>query len=302
MDASPTCRLRIGLAALAIVLAIVPALLRVEAQDEQRGMKVNQTGSGTNTEKRIALVIGNASYSVSPLTNPVNDARDIAAALRTVGFDVTLRENINQRQIVEEILGFGKKLCGGGVGLFYFAGHGIQVGERNSLVPIGANIEKEEDVEFEAVDAGRVMAELAKAENNLNIIILDACRNNPFARSFRSSSRGLAYMSAPTGTVIAYATAPGSVASDGTGRNGLYTEELLKNIRQPGLRIEDVFKRVRAGVRGKTGGNQVPWESVSLEGDFYFTPPTATRPPSVEAGKPGANPGGTAPASSGADK
>jgi formylglycine-generating enzyme required for sulfatase activity/uncharacterized caspase-like protein len=279
-------RLRIGSAIFAVMLAIVPALLRVEAQDEQRGMKATNAGSATSTEKRIALVIGNASYSVSPLTNPVNDARDIAAALRGVGFDVTLRENINQRQMVEEILAFGKKLRSGGVGLFYFAGHGIQVGGRNFLVPIGAKIEREEDVEFEAVDAGRVLAELAKADNNLNIIVLDACRNNPFARSFRSASQGLAYMSAPSGTVVAYSTAPGSVASDGAGRNGLYTEELLKNIRQPGLRIEDVFKRVRVGVRSKTSGNQVPWESVSLEGDFYFSSPAvAADSPPVEASK-----------------
>lgn len=176
----------------------------------------------------------------------------------------------------------------GGVGLFYFAGHGIQVSGRNFLVPLGANIEREEDVEFEAVDAGRVLAEVAKAANNLNIIILDACRNNPFARSFRSTSQGLAYMSAPSGTIIAYSTAPGSLASDGTGRNGLYTEELLKNIRQPGLRIEDVFKRVRVGVRSRTGGNQVPWESVSLEGDFYFTPtsnPSSAQPITSAASK-----------------
>lgn len=296
-------RVGIALPLLVTVLAIVPTLRRVGAQDEPRGLKTIPAGA----EKRIALVIGNASYPIGPLANPVNDARDMAAALRVVRFEVTLREDLTQRQMKEEIQAFGRALRAGGVGLFYYAGHGLQVGGRNYLVPIDAKIEREEDVEFEAVDAGRVLAELAKAENNLNIIILDACRNNPFARSFRSAAQGLAYMSAPSGTLIAYATAPGAVASDGRGRNGLYTEELLKNMRQPGLRIEDVFKRVRVGVRTKTNGNQVPWESVSLEGDFYFMP-TAAVAPAIEAGKPAAsnsvatNPGGTAPASSGAGR
>jgi formylglycine-generating enzyme required for sulfatase activity len=258
----------------------VPPLNQVAAQDDQRGMRVQQG------ERRVALVIGNSNYGIGRLPNPVNDAADMAVALREMGFDATLRQDLNQRRMTEEILAFGKKLRSGGVGLFYFAGHGIQVGGRNFLVPIGANIEREEDVEFEAVDAGRVLAELAKADNDLNIIILDACRNNPFARSFRSQSQGLAYMSAPSGTIIAYSTAPGSVASDGAGRNGLYTAELLKNIRQPDLRIEDVFKRVRVGVRGKTSGNQVPWESVSLEGDFYFNPKTiAANPPDTVPNK-----------------
>ena len=140
----------------------------------------------------------------------------------------------------------------------------------NYLIPIGARIESEADVEYEAVDAGRVLAQMDEAENSLNIIILDACRDNPFARSFRSSARGLAKMDAPTGSILAYATAPGSIASDGPVRNGLYTSALLKHMKTPGTKIEDVFKQIRIDVVSASGEKQVPWEASSLMGDFYF--------------------------------
>ena len=221
-------------------------------------------------ERRIALIIGNGLYKEAPLRNPVNDARAIATALREFGFDVTLQENLPKREMEEQVRIFGRKIKTGAVGLFYFSGHGIQVNGRNYLIPIGHNIEKEQDIEFEAVDAGRVLAEMEAAENRLNIVILDACRNNPFARAFRSETRGLAIMTAPSGSIVAYSTGPGSIASDGDGENGLYTQELLNNIRQPGLRIEDIFKRVRVGVKAKSNGKQVPWETSALEGDFYF--------------------------------
>ncbi len=222
-------------------------------------------------ERRIALVIGNGTYKSAPLRNPVNDATDIADALGKFGFSVSLKTDANQRNMKQAILAFGKQLRNGGVGLFYFAGHGIQVKGTNYLIPIGAQIESEGDVEFEAVDAGRVLAKMEDAANDLNIIILDACRNNPFGRSFRSSSRGLAKMDAPTGSILAYATAPGSIASDGPGRNGLYTSALLKHMMTPGVKIEDIFKQVRIEVVGASGKKQVPWEASSLMGDFYFS-------------------------------
>jgi hypothetical protein len=220
--------------------------------------------------KRFALVVGNGAYNDAPLRNPANDARDVAQALRRLGFQVIERENLNKRGMEEAIRIFGKNLKAGGAGLFYFSGHGAQVNGRNYLVPIGHNIEKEQDVEFEAVDAGRILAEMEAAENQVNILILDACRNNPFTRSFRSGDRGLALMKALSGTIIAYSTAPGSVASDGEGENGLYTQELLNSIQTPALKIEDVFKRVRLAVKRRSNGKQIPWETSALEGDFYF--------------------------------
>ena len=138
------------------------------------------------------------------------------------------------------------------------------------MIPIGASIEHEKQVEYEAVDMGTVLNEMDYARNRLNIVILDACRDNPFARSFRSVSQGLASVNAPSGTLVAFATAPGSTANDGQGENGVYTGELVKVMQQPGLKLEDVFKQVRSVVRESTGGKQIPWESSSLEGDFFF--------------------------------
>lgn len=212
----------------------------------------------TATERRIALVIGNGAYNNSPLKNPVNDAIDMASALRKLGFSVTLKTNANQRAMEEAIRAFGRQLTKGGVGLFYYAGHGIQSRGTNYLIPVHAEIKSEADVKYEAVDAGRVLAQMEEAGNNLNIIVLDACRNNPFARSFRSADQGLAKMDAPTGSILAYATAPGSVAADGTGRNGLYTEKLLKHMQTPGLTVERMFKLVRRDVTKGSKTRQVP--------------------------------------------
>ena len=220
---------------------------------------------------RTALVIGNSRYQSAPLKNPANDARDIAALLKKYDFDVRLILNASHREMETAVRSFGKTLRQRrGTGLFYYAGHGIQVKGRNYLVPLKSTIESEGDVEFEAVDAGLILNKMEDAGNGLNIVILDACRNNPFAKSFRSSTPGLARMDAPTGSLVAYATAPGSVAADGEGRNGIYTKHLLKNMRKPGLPIEKVFKNVRAGVLSETNKKQTPWELSSLTGDFYF--------------------------------
>lgn len=224
-----------------------------------------------NGEARHALVIGNGAYKAAPLKNPAKDARDMAALLGSLGFTVTLKVDAGLKEMEEAVRDFGHSLRTGGVGLFYFAGHGVQVQGSNYLVPVDAKIQSESDVRFECVDAGRVLGKMEDAGNSLNIVVLDACRNNPFSRGFRSADRGLAEMRAPTGSLIAYATAPGSVASDGTGENGIYTKHLLKNMRVSGLPITDVFMRVRMGVVAETGKKQVPWESSSLTGYFYLS-------------------------------
>jgi len=164
-------------------------------------------------KQRVALVIGNSAYQYAPLRNTYNDAEDMASSLNNLGFQVTEKLNASKRKIEEAINGFGRKLRKGGVGLFYFAGHGVQVNGINYLIPIGANIESEGDVKYEAVNANRVLSKMQDAGNPLNLVFLDACRNNPFARRFRSTEQGLAPMDAPKGSFVAYATAPGMSAS-----------------------------------------------------------------------------------------
>ena len=232
----------------------------------ERGIKIRKKSG----EGRASLIIGNSNYKIAPLKNSANDAIDMAKALRERDFDVTLKINASKREMETAIRIFGQDLRHGGTGLFYYAGHGMQVNGRNYLIPIGSTIESETDVMYEAVDAGLVLGKMEDAGNGLNIVILDACRNNPFARSFRSAEQGLAQMDAPAGSLIAYATAPGAVAADGKGRNGLYTKYLLKYIIQPGLKVDEVFKLVRVAVVKDTSAKQVPWESSSLTGNFYF--------------------------------
>jgi len=221
-------------------------------------------------EQRIALVIGNGSYKSSLLANPVNDANDMADALERCNFTVMKKINANRREMRRAIRKFGHEIKSGVVGLFYYAGHGIQVKGENYLVPIGAEVYSEDEVEDECLKVSSVLRKMETAGNRLNIIILDACRDNPFGRSFRSGNQGLAKMDAPTGSILAYATAPGSVAADGIGRNGLYTSKLLKHMMAAGLEIGKLFRQVRIDVMDASGKRQVPWESSSLTGDFYF--------------------------------
>ncbi len=229
-------------------------------------------------EWRTALVIGNGQYDVGQLKNPVNDATDMASTLQDRGFTVILKKNARQQEMEEAIRGFGRQLKRGGVGLFFYAGHGIQINGRNYLVPIGARIEKETDAKYQAIDAEMVLDEMGNAGNPMNIVILDACRDNPIGRSLRSAGRGLAIISdAPQGTFITYSTSPGKTAADGDGRNSPYTAALLKSISEPGLPIEQVFKKVRQRLSRETGNRQMPWELSSLQGDFYFTPGRANR-------------------------
>jgi hypothetical protein len=187
-------------------------------------------------------------------------------------------------QRVALVIDFGERLNAGATGLFYYAGHGMQVSGRNFLIPVDAEITIEQRVRLEAVDVDVVLDQMQAAKSKVNMVVLDACRNNPFERRFRAIGGGLAQINAPEGTLIAYATAPGRVAADGTGENGLYTEELLRAMKEPGLKVEDVFKAVRVAVSRRSDGAQTPWEASSLVGDFYFVPPVASpAPPTPEA-------------------
>lgn len=260
----------IHIAALLVCLSL-PVLVPAQVS---RGLTV--------TSERLALVIGNNAYPTAPLKNPVNDAEDMGKALSSVGFKVFLHKNADKRTMEESIRSFGRQLKTGGVGLFYFSGHGMQVEGRNYLIPVNAKIESESDIQYEAVDAGLVLGKMEDAGNQLNIVILDACRNNPYSRSFRNAATGLARMDAPTGSLIAYSTAPGAVAADGTERNGIFTKHLIRHLATPNLPVEQVLKRVRVDVAAETHQRQIPWESSSLMGEFYFiaarTGPALTPP------------------------
>lgn len=221
--------------------------------------------------RRVALVIGNGRYPGTPLRNPVNDARDMAATLRRVGFEVILKTDASLRAMEQAVDDFYDRIMGvPGIGFFYYAGHGIQLNGRNYLVPVDATLTNENDAKYECLDAGMILGKMEDARNGANVVILDACRNNPFATGFRSLNRGLARIDAPTGSLLAYATAPGSVAADGLGKNGIYTGHLLRHIATPGITIEEVLKRVRVDVMTETDGKQIPWESSSLTGYLYI--------------------------------
>jgi carboxyl-terminal processing protease len=225
---------------------------------------------------RYALIIGNSQYGalLGRLPNPVNDAQSVAAALKAVGFNVDLVTDADQRAMKRAISRFGERLAAarGATGLFYYAGHGIQSRGTNYLIPVAAPIEREADLDLEAVAADTVLAQMEDAGAATSIVILDACRNMPLARSFRSSSRGLARMDAPNGSFIAYSTAPGSTAADGDGRNSPFASALVRQIGQKGLPIEVMFRGIRKDVLQATGGQQTPWDSSSLVDPFYFVP------------------------------
>jgi hypothetical protein len=225
-------------------------------------------------QKRVALVIGNSAYQyTSSLVNPENDARLIAEKLRTTGFEVLEHTNLGHQGMRRAFAAYTSKIEFYGrdtVGLIFYAGHGLQVNGQNYIMPVDARITKEADVEVEALNASSLMRAITLSGNKLNVIILDACRNNPYRATFRSASRGLARMDAPVGSLVAFSTAPGMVAADGTGSNSPYSESLARAITTPGLKIEDMFKRVRNDVFKQTKGSQVPWESSSIFRDFYF--------------------------------
>ena len=220
---------------------------------------------------RVALVIGNAAYAGAPLLNPANDAKAMSAALKAMGFTVFEARDASKAQMEAAVMRAGAALKGrNGVGMLYYAGHGLQLDWRNYLVPVDARFASAAEVPAQTLDVQTVIDAFKGAGNRMNIVVLDACRDNPFAGT--ASGKGLAQMDAPPGTLLAYATAPGNVAEDGDAKsgNGLYTQFLVKELAQPAAKIEDVFKRVRLQVRMQSQGRQIPWESTSLEDDFYF--------------------------------
>lgn len=233
---------------------------------------------------KIALVIGNSNYKSAPqLVNPSNDAKAISDTLRQSGFDLTVKLDAGREEMAAAISGYAQTLAAKkAVGLFYFAGHGVQLAWRNYLIPVDAAVRKLDDIQANCVDLTSLIEGINKASNPMNVVILDACRENPFG-DIRVENRGLSQMDAPHTTLLAYATAPGNVASDGEGANGLYTENLLREMKAPNAKIEDIFKRVRLHVRRRTNGQQIPWESTSLEEDFYFLPPQALATAAEEA-------------------
>lgn len=226
-------------------------------------------------ESRVALVIGNGKYdgNIGPLPNPPRDAEVMTEKLTALGFQVVRLVNGDQKAMKRAISDFGARLVAAGpdaVGLFFYAGHGLQIRGINYLIPVDAAIEREADAELEAVNAEWVLEQMYYAGNNVNIVLLDACRNNPLTRSFRSADRGLARMDAPTGTFIGYSTAPGEVAADGTGKNSPYVAALASEMGKPGIALEETFRNVRVRVMEQTREQQVPWDSSSLTGAFYF--------------------------------
>jgi uncharacterized caspase-like protein len=229
----------------------------------------------SNAGPRLALVIGNSKYgaALGELANPANDAVTMTQALKSVGFQVETLTDADQKSIKRAIARFGERLRAAGpgsTGLFFYAGHGIQTRGTNYLIPVGAAIEAEADVDLESVAADTVLLQMEEAGTSTSIVILDACRNMPLMRSFRSGSRGLARMEAPNGSFVAYSTAPGSVAADGTGKNSPFVTALAQQISRKGQPIEVVFRDVRRTVLETTGGKQTPWDSSSLISPFYF--------------------------------
>ena len=253
---------------------------------QQAATQRKQAGSNVRpatNERRVALVIGNSAYRVRRLPNPVNDARLMAETLRQLGFDVIHREDLTRAQMQEAITDFGSRLRAGGVALFYYAGHGVQISGRNYLVPVEVtSIDNAQEVEAKMLYAGQPL-ELMSAKNGLNIMVLDACRDNPFKFGFAADvKQGFAEaMATTTGTIIAFSTAPGFVALDGQGQQSPYTAALCQNLLLRPSRIEDVFIRTRIQVDNATRGRQIPWESSSLKSIFYFTPDVLASTPNL---------------------
>lgn len=231
-------------------------------------------GSRASAEERLALIFGNSSYgSVAPLDNPVNDAELMAQALTQAGFKVSLLSNASQIDMKRAIAQFGRDLRKAGsdaTGLFYYAGHGVQSFGNNYLLPVDVTLSDAADLDLVAVEAQSVLRQMASARNRTNIVILDACRNNPFSEISELNDNGLAEMKAPTGTFLAYATAPGSVALDGQDQNSPFTKAVVEQILVPGQPIEQLFKQVRRTVLKQSNGLQTPWDASSLVSDFRF--------------------------------
>jgi hypothetical protein len=243
-------------------------------------------------EKRVALVIGNSAYqNITRLDNPRHDAELMGDTLASLGFVLIgghAQLDLDKSALDASVQNFGRQVQGADVALFYYAGHGVQVGGSNYLVPVTANPTREADVDFQMVDVNLVLRQMQGSGTRLNVVILDACRNNPFgARGLRSTDGGLAQMRAPEGTLISYATQPGSVAQDGSDGHSPYTEALATMLKQPGLDIFQTFNQVGLAVKRETGGSQQPWVSSSpIDGAFYFVAPAAAGPKVATAPQP----------------
>lgn len=235
---------------------------------------IAQNRSKVQQQRRVALVIGNANYQRGKLDTPLNDATDMAAVLKELGFEVILLKDASKRQMYDALGQFSTQIRQSDVGLFYFAGHGMLVKEENYILPVNAQIKAEKDVKDESISLGEIMGRMEGAENQVNIVILDSCRDNPFRSFSRSSSIGLPQEQSVKGTLIVFSTAPGEVASDGEkqGRNGLFTSYLLKYIKTPNLTVGDMLTQVRRDVADATNNTQISWESSSLMGRFTFNP------------------------------
>lgn len=237
-------------------------------------------------DARLALIIGNGAYSdVAPLPNPSNDAALMAASLRNVGFDVTLVTDAAQDDLIRAISDFGRRLRDAGddaTGLFYYAGHGVQSFGRNYLLPVDIRLQDAADLSLVGVPADAVLRQMFSARNQTNIVILDACRDNPFVAIPDLTDNGLAEMKAPTGTYLAYSTAPGEIAVDGGGSNSPFTEALATRLSTPGVPIETLFREVRVDVIEATEGLQTPWDTSSLTVDFQFVPAVAPSPEEIQ--------------------
>ncbi|MFM7287467.1 MAG: caspase domain-containing protein, partial [Cyanobium sp.] len=247
--------------------------------------------------RRLALVIGNGAYAEERLANAVNDAEAVARSLEEIGFAVTLVRNADKRRIDEAVQAFSRRLGPGDIGLFYFAGHGVQVEGENYLVPIDAQLNLQSDAYYDAVPLGKVINAVEASNASAKIMILDACRNNPFYRRWRSTTRGSAMRglappatSGNGGTLIAFSTAPGQEAADGLGTSphSPFTTQLLRHLRTPNLEVGLLFRRIRADVKQATGNRQIPWESGSLVGEVVLNPRAAA--PAFAVQQPEARP------------
>lgn len=225
---------------------------------------------------QTALVIGNAAYPQSLLVNPTNDAKAMHTLLDNAGFSVDLQLDASRTTMLEAIERFGKRVQSSDTKLavFYYAGHGAQLDWRNYLLPVNAAVSSAAALKADCIELGQVLDHFVLAQRKgaekTFVVILDACRDNPFGTAYKPQNKGLSQFDAPVGSLLAYATAPGNVAFDGTRKNGLYTENLVEELSRPGVRIEDALKRVRLNVRLASGGEQIPWESTSLESDVFI--------------------------------
>ncbi len=272
---------------LLLLIVLILTILKTQAQDgdDKRGMKI--------ANKKLALVIGNGNYISKGdyLANPLNDAAAMTTALQELGFTVLTHKNLSQRNLKKAINNFGEQLKNYDAGLFFYAGHGMQVKGINYLVPVDVELKNETDVELDCVRADRVLLKMEAAKTDINIVVLDACRDNPFERSWRSGKgKGLAFMDAPVGSLIAYATQHGRTASDGNGRNGLYTSAILEHIHTPNLSVLEIFMRVRTTVKKRSNNEQIPTETNTTTKNFYFKYELREPPPLPPIPEPGIPP------------